>query len=905
MRSQTLTQAARLLAASILPALATCASAAPQADKPVHAIGVYEPWQVLDQKLADASLGAHAFVRPAGGRQVLLDVGKIQSQLTGAPLESANLEFALQAAPIVIAIPKPDGSFERFEIVESPVYEPGFEAEFPDIKTYRGDSLDSPGSTIRCDMTPLGFRAQVLSPEGSYWLDPVTMGDINLYTTYAKSDLIPTTGWTCHVHGTAPEPELPENPFEDRLVVGPTRRTYRIAVAATGEYTAYFGGTVAKGQAAIVTAINRVTQVYEKELNIRLTLISNNSTLVYTSASSDPYSNYDADALLDQNQAVVNSKIGAAWYDIGHVFSTGGGGLASFGVVCNNSYKAQGETGSSNPTGDAFYIDYVAHEIGHQFGADHTFNSETGSCQGNRAASSAFEPGSGSTIMAYAGICDADDLQNHSDPYFHAKSFHQIITYVSSKLCHVATSTGNSAPTISGGSSTTIPRGTPYALTASGGDANGDALTFCWEMYLLGSSQGVTGGNFPDTGSNGAFQRSFNPITSNVRQIPINSKLLTNTLYFGETLPQYSRVLAYRVTARDGKGGVNVASLNVTVTSTSGPFLITSQNSAVSWAAGSTQTVTWDVANTTAAPVNASKVDILFAADGANFATTIASGLPNNGSATFTVPYVPTTTGRIKVKGNGRIFFDINNANITITGTPPVPTSPLATPAKICPGGTVTLSVATPPINTAIDWYTSSCGGTLVGTGKTLVVSPTTTTNYFARTRNLSNSAVSPCAQVSVTVDTAPVAPTSATSSKPNVCQYQPGTLTLSVTGGSGTTLRWLLGSCTGTLVGTGNNLVIPVPTKTTTYFARYETTCGNSACVSTTVTFKACKGDLNCDGSVDDDDFSLFITAYDLYGCTQAGMPTGCPADFVRNGFVDDDDFVQFIISYNLVTCP
>lgn len=252
-------------------------------------------------------------------------------------------------------------------------------------------------------------------------------------------------------------------------------RTYRTAIAADGEYTAFHGGTVILGQAAIVTAINRVTGIYETELSIRLTLVANNDSLVYTDAGTDPYSNSDAFALLDENQTTIDTEIGNANYDLGHVFTTGGGGLAGLGVVGIDGQKARGETGLGNPTGDPFYVDYVAHEIGHQFGGNHTFNGDSGSCAGgNRNASTAYEPGSGSTINAYANICGDDNLQSSSDPYFHSVSFDEIINHVDNTIPEVGsrTSTGNNVPTVEAGNAFTVPAATPFTLTAAGTDGD-------------------------------------------------------------------------------------------------------------------------------------------------------------------------------------------------------------------------------------------------------------------------------------------------------------------------------------------------------------------------------------------------------------------------------------------------
>jgi len=900
---------------SVVLSAGLCGSslAAPGGSGPVKSdkVGIYEPWEVLQTKLPDNMLGDRAFIRPAGGRQVMLDMGKITTQLAGAPLESSRT-IGLQAAPVVIAIPKPDGSFERFEIYESPVFEPGFSVEFPNIKTYWGESLDSPQSNIRCDVTDFGFRAQVLSAEGSYWIDPVSFGDTNLYTSYSRSDLQRSGSWSCLVTEDEAIPGVPqaENPFEDRVATDANRKNYRAAVAGNFEYTSFHGGTVALGQAAIVTAMNRINQVYENELNIHMNLVANNSSLVFTT-SADGYTNGNGSTMLTENQTKCDTVIGTANYDIGHVFSTGGGGIAGLGVVCTAGNKARGVTGSPSPTGDAFWIDYVAHEMGHQFGGNHTFNGADANCGANRAASAAYEPGSGSTIMAYAGICSPNDLQSNSDAYFHAKSFEEITNTMNAKSCQTINNTGNLTPTVNAGSAYTIPVQTPFLLTATGADGNGDALTYCWEQYILGTSQTASGSplNFPDISGRGSYQRSFNPSASPSRQIPRQSNLQTNTFAFGETLALITRAMAYRVTVRDAHGGVNVASVNISSDATAGPFTVTSPNTAVSWAGGSTQTVTWNVANTTNANVNCQNVDILLSTDnGVNFSTVLASNVPNNGSASVVIPNTAGIFNRVKVRAVGNIFFDISNANFTITAAvnPSNPTNPQASPSSVCSGGTATLSVDAPPAGIVIDWYSGSCGGSFVSTGTSINVNPVAATSYFARARRTSDSATSAgCASASVSILPSPVDPTGASSDLDNLCQYGGGNIVLSAIGGSGTTLRWFSGSCAGTLVGTGDGLSIAAPTTTTTYYARWETSCGVSNCAAVTVTVRDCPADFNCDQTVDDPDFVVFATSYDAFDCNDGGMPQNCAADINGDGFVDDTDFVIFATAYDAFTCP
>jgi hypothetical protein len=255
-----------------------------------------------------------------------------------------------------------------------------------------------------------------------------------------------------------------------------------LAVAATGEYTAFHSlpgaPAVAAGQAAIVTAMNRVNGVYLTEVSVLMNLIANNSSVVYTNGATDPYSNGDGFAMLSQNQANLDLVIGTANYDIGHVFSTGGGGVAST-APCNANSKALGVTGLGSPIGDPFYIDYVAHEMGHQYGAAHTFSSSVSNCGGNGSASSAFEPGSGTTIMAYAGICGAANVQSNSDPYFHARSLLQISNAVAGHACEAEVLNGNTAPSVAALTNITIPTSTPFVLNGSATDPN--SLTYCWE----------------------------------------------------------------------------------------------------------------------------------------------------------------------------------------------------------------------------------------------------------------------------------------------------------------------------------------------------------------------------------------------------------------------------------------
>jgi hypothetical protein len=631
------------------------------------------PWRDAPE-MAAGRRPTELWITPSKFRPVALDHAAMRSALARARKESdAN------GAPAEIELPMPDGTTQKFAILESPVMAPELAAQFPEIKTYVGHGLDDRAATARLDITPAGFHAQVLSPRGAVYIDPHTR-DATVYASYYKRDYRKDADdFRCL--GPEPAPNV-ANAAGGALArsSGGNLRTYRLAVAATAEYTAFHGGTVPLGLAAVVTAVNRVNGVYETEMAIRLVLVANNNLLIYTNANSDPYTDGNSSSLLVQNQSTLDGIIGSANYDIGHVFSTAGGGLAQLGVVCVSGSKARGETGTSAPIGDPYYIDYVAHEMGHQFGANHTFNSTLGSCSGNRNASTAYEPGSGSTIMAYAGICSTDNLQPHSDPYFHAGSFDEIVVFStagSGSMCPVLSNTSNSFPTVSAGTNYTIPIGTPFTLTASGSDSNGDVLTFCWEERDLGVSTTLTAA---DNGASPLF-RSFNPTTNASRTFPQLASILNNTASLGEKLPTTNRAMKFRVTARDnraGGGGVNTADTTVTSTIAAGPFLITSHNGGGTFSGPTT--VTWNPAGTAGSPVNAANVKISLSTNGGvDFPIVLLASTANDGSESVPLPDIFASNGRIKIEAVGNIFFDVNNTNFTIVPFTPTPLLALLT----------------------------------------------------------------------------------------------------------------------------------------------------------------------------------------------------------------------------------
>lgn len=643
-------------------------------------------WQDQAETMARGGEGERV-TQPRAYRFLGLDLAGMRDTLGRAPLEGAASALAF-----VIALPHPNGAFERFRVVESPVMEGALASRYPEIRTFVGQGIDDRSATARLDVTPQGFHAMVLSPRGVWYIDPWRRGDVDHYQSYLDRDKGRADGqetFVCMVQGdgtpagdeggqAAPSVHAASVDAVTFAPLGDTLRTYRLVVAATGEYTTKVcsPNMPAKscGMAAIVTTVNRVVGIYEREVAVRMVLVANNDDVVYTDGSSDPYTNNNGSQMLSQNQTTVDTRIGSANYDIGHVVSTGGGGVAYVGVPCTSGWKARGVTGSPNPVGDAFDVDYVAHEMGHQFGALHTFNGTTGSCGGgNRSAESAYEPGSGSTIMAYAGICGDEDLQPHSDPYFHARSFDEIRAYITAgngDTCPVKTSTGNSAPSVDPGPSYTIPSRTPFTLTGSASDPENDPLTYCWEEFDLGTAAPPN----DDVAAVRPIFRSFNPTTDPSRTFPRVQDILSGSATLGESMSTRTRTMTFRLTARDeraGGGGVDSATTTVDVVQTAGPFEVTQPSAGTSWNAGSCNTVTWNVAGTADAPINCAAVDIALSTDGgATFPTVVAAGTPNDGSATVNLPMTSTAAGRIKVACSSSIFFDISNPDFTIAPSP-------------------------------------------------------------------------------------------------------------------------------------------------------------------------------------------------------------------------------------------
>ena len=729
-----------------------------------------------------------------------LDVAALQLKVAQSPQRNAKSKNA-----VVVALPNADGQLERFSIYENSNMDPALAARYPEIKSYIGIGIDRPTATVYFSLSPLGFKAMTLdSDRPATFIEPFSK-DLKTYTIYKKDDKLASfSKFDCLVADDAKAIATANQarPNADDA----TLRTFRLAMSVTGEYTAYFGGTKALALAAINNSLTRVNGIFEKDFAVRMVLIATTDAVIYTNSSTDPYS-VPAIGVGDANtegtwnqelQTTLTNNIGNSAYDIGHLFggSGGGGNAGCIGCVCVNPTssvpygKGSGFTspGDAVPAGDNFDVDYVAHEMGHQFGANHTFTFSTETGTGAQ-----MEPGSGSTIMGYAGIT-AKDVQPHSDAYFHAISIQQITNNVKTKTCQTNSATGNAIPTANAGLDYTVPKSTPFMLTGSGTDGNGDVLTYNWEQMNTGTSSTTTPTASKTSGPN---FRSYNSSTSPTRYFPKISSVLTGatttagTELTVEALPSVARTLNFRLTVRDnraGGSGNNSDDMVVTVNATAGPFAVSSPNSAVSYVGGSTQTVTWAVAGTTANGVNCANVDILLSSNSGNTWSTLLAATPNDGTQAVTIPNTPGTTNRIMVKGTNHIFFDISNANFTITAGSSDTVAPTA-PTLAAAGTTQTstnLSWSGATDNVAVTGYNIYKDGTLLGsaTATTYAVSGLTASTTYAFTVKAKDAAgnLSVASNTASVTTLAPAADTTAPTAP---------TLTASGTTQTATTLNW------------------------------------------------------------------------------------------------------------------
>nr|MBS0038500.1 proprotein convertase P-domain-containing protein [Saprospiraceae bacterium] len=612
-----------------------------------------------------------------------LDVEKMERAMSLAPMES-HRSFD---SNVQIPIPSVDGMYNNYLLAESPVMAKELADKFPNIKSYRAISESSSKLSGRISYSPFGFHGVFQTSEGELYIEPFPAGQNQQYAVYYGSDVVLSEdsqhSLSCGVdpmdefHKTLEDMDRQrkETPTAvNRSGSTLDLRVYRLALAATSAYSSLKGGTVESVMFSLNTAVNLLNEILEREVAVRMMLIPDNDQLIWLSSAGEPYQNLNqGSGLLGQNTDAIVFSGGIPFndFDLGHVF-TGGcsdvGGVVS-GLACTSG-KARGVTCHSSNNIGFIVRRIMAHEIAHQFGVSHTWN-YCPNQESQRASGSAYEPGSGSTIMSYAGACGDQNIQNNNHNYYHVRSLDQFTFFTrfspAHQNCAELIFTGNREPVLSlpyeNGFS--IPVNTPFKLTAEADDPDGDPITFCWEQMDLGPATAL--GN-PTL--NSPLFRSFEPTGSPTRYFPKLPDVISGNNNLAEQLPTYSRELNFRCTVRDNNPDGAAAvweEVGFSSTESSGPFVITYPNLMETFVGGELVEVTWDVANTDRAPVNCKSVDILMSTNGGfTYPYVLMSNTPNTGSAEVNVPLVSGTNNRIKVRAADNIFFNITERSFII-----------------------------------------------------------------------------------------------------------------------------------------------------------------------------------------------------------------------------------------------
>ena len=600
---------------------------------------------------------------------------------------SSNLKSSTFNLKEIITLPNSDGTFSTYSVKESSNFEAALQAKFSNIKSYSAQGIDDPTAVAKISIGTDGFHAVIFSgKQETIYIDPYSK-DNKDYIIYKRSSLSKIDeDFKCQIEETVKQ-EFAIKDFEKNANDGKLR-TYRLALACSAEYAQFHLGASQQNipdtatdqvkKAAVLSAMNtsitRINGIFEKDLSVKLILVANNDKLIFLDAATDGITDGSPSTMINEVQTICDNVIGNANYDVGHVFSIGGDGLAGLGVVCITGQKARGVTGRSQPVGDPYDIDFVVHELGHQFGATHTFNN---SCSGNRTNSTAIEPGSGSTIMSYAGICSpnvqAGNANGNSDDYFHAVSIAQMWNLIqSSAACGAVTNTNNKAPVANAGLDYSIPKSTPFKLKGTATDEDGlPSLTYNWEQL---DKEIAT---MPPVSSNavGPMFRSISSKTTSERYMPALATVVAgNTSSTWEVVPSVARELNFSFFVRDnnaGGGGSARDDLKVTITDAAA-FTVTSQNTTETLNSGQTITVNWNKGITDIAPIECKNVNIKLSIDGGiTFPIIVKTNTPNDGTENIIVPDNATTNARIMVEAADNIFYNVNTSKFTIVSTTP------------------------------------------------------------------------------------------------------------------------------------------------------------------------------------------------------------------------------------------
>lgn len=621
-----------------------------------QAFSTNNPWKLINELALDTKSPDRQII-PNRYLTYQLALDELDQLLAQTPLRFSPDATKKQ---VVLQIPMPDGSLERFSILEAPVMHPDLAKKYPMLRAFVGTGIDDPTASLRFDMTQFGFHGMILSGRHSgAFIDPYAKNDTEHYVCYYQKDFSKAVEYECFYtdrgQATPELATLEKNTQGDCML-----RTYRLALACTGEYADFHGGTVPDVMAAFHTTMTRVNGIFERDASIHLELIPNTDELIFLDAATDPY----YPVYPSENQFVCDNIIGSANYDIGHLLGIGTGGSAERSSCCVEGLKAEGYSTLSNPVGDIFDINFVCHEFGHQFGCSHTAN---GNCNSTLATS--VEPGNAYSVMGQDFFCDPI-IELVRGPYFHAVNLLEIAANVidgPAGSCAILTDLGNMPPTVDvGNTHYYLPISTPFKLSAEGTDGNGDALTYCWEQM---DNEEVVDPPIPTNAAGPAF-RSYEPVETPERYFPALEYIVDGTDYLWEVLPVVSRVMNFRVTARDhfaGGGCTAEDDVDLTFTASAGPFVVQTPNTSDTWYQGADYTIAWEVANTDQAPVSCASVDILLSVDGGyTYPTVLATAVPNDGSQIITAPALATSMARVMVVCSDNIFFDISDENFSI-----------------------------------------------------------------------------------------------------------------------------------------------------------------------------------------------------------------------------------------------
>lgn len=575
----------------------------------------------------------------------------------GAP---GGKDAVTRALPEVIVLPTPGWTRRRYRIAETPLFEKGAPEQALAVKAYEGVGVDEPSERVRVSASARGLHAIVFAPGWrTFVVEPLGRGEGGLHEVVEVGTQPRPADGRCRVVSERHEAKkrVLAAPRPDRFSWGESVRTLRLAVTATGEYTRFYGGPQGALE-AIVATVNRLNGLFERELGVRMVLTRRELGLIFADPRTDPFpTGASLEVLILRNQEATVRLLGVEGFDLGHVFSTGGdgGGLAMIGGACDLVLKAAAASTSYSPTGSSWLIDLVAHEVGHQLGARHTFDGRDGYCGANRDWRSAVEPGSGSTVMSYAGSCGVDDVAWSADPYFHTQSQFEMASHLERSRCGHLEARGNAAPTVRLVAPRVIPRGTPFTLSAEATDPDGHPVVLTWEQL--------------DRGPHGPLLRSWYPTAQATRSFPSSRVVLGGPEQLGDRLPSVARALTFSVTARDfgPTGTFAFDTARIQVAANAGPLRVEEPTAQTRWTPGALREVRWDVARTDRPPLKCQRVTLKLSLDGgATFPYVLAASTANDGREEVQLPEVTSARARVRVESDDGGFFAVSRGDFII-----------------------------------------------------------------------------------------------------------------------------------------------------------------------------------------------------------------------------------------------